>query len=91
MRQQVARDDVADLLELDAGAEQVLAAARLVRRHLGLGDAGEIELDGGVAPVDLVVEGGKRIDLRLVRRFVELDDAGEHHLDRLAHPAPPRA
>ena len=34
MRQHVAHDDVADLLELDAGADQFLAAQRLVFAEL---------------------------------------------------------
>jgi hypothetical protein len=47
-------------------------------------DARQIELDGGVAPVDAIVQRRKGRDAGAVGLLVEFDDALEHHLDRLA-------
>ena len=84
MHQHVAHDDVADLLELDAGADQFLAAQRFGFGKLAAGHLGEIELDRRVLAVDAVVERRQRLDLVVVGRLVELHDALQHDLDRLA-------
>ena len=86
MHQHVAHDDVADLLELDAGADQLLAAQRLVLGERVLGDLGEVEFYRRVLAVDAVVERGQRLDLVGVGALIEFDDALQHDLDGLADP-----
>ena len=84
LRQHVAHDDVADLLELDAGADQFLAAQPLPLRHRPRGGPRQIELGGRMPPVDLVVEGCKLGDAFFVGVLVELDNALKHDVDCLA-------
>ena len=83
MDQHVARDDVADLLKLDAGADQLLTAHRLRLVQLARCGAGEIELDVIVALVDLVVERVEALNIALRLRAEQEDDAGEHRLHQL--------
>jgi hypothetical protein len=62
MDEQIAHDDVADLFELDAGAEKFLGPSAFSSLMPAGRDAGQIELDVGMAAVDPVVERGKRGD-----------------------------
>ena len=55
MRQHIAHDDVADLLELDAGADQFLMAQRLGLGELAGADLGQVELYGRMLAVDAIV------------------------------------